>query len=133
MFDIETKIGEIHFAPGIIDKIVLNAVNECNGKAILHNYKGKYAEVVPGIASKMNLYDERTGSIEFIQTEESFKLKIYIVIKFGSSIKKITSDIIDSIYENCEKMLGTKPEKVKIIVTGILSKNIAKRHIEVVK
>lgn len=115
MQDIETKYGKIHFSHNIIGRIAANAVECCDGKAVLQNYRG-------GI---------NAGSVEVIENEDSFSLKIYVVIKFGTSIKKITAGIIDSIYENTEKILGIKPQKVTVIVTGVLSKNIARRHIEV--
>ena len=115
MFDIETKLGDIHFSQSIINKIVEKAIYDCNGNAVLQNYKG-------GI---------NAHSIEFIGDEEGYDLKIYIVMKFGASIKKTTGEIIDSIYENAEKILPAVPRNVTVIITGVLSKNIAKRHIEV--
>lgn len=133
MFDIETKLGEIRFSQGIINKIVMKAAEAYDGKVILHNYKGKYMDMMPGLASKINLYDESTGSVEFTQKDDGYTLKVYIVLKFGTSIKMVTEGMIDSIYENAEKILGKRPEMVTIVVTGILSKNIAKRHIEVSK
>lgn len=115
MFDIETKMGKIHFSQSIVSKIAAKAVEDCRGKALLQNYKG-------GI---------NAASVELIRHEEDYELKIYIVIKFGTSIKQTTSQIIDSIYENTEKILGKKPQKVTVIVTGVMSRNIAKRNIEV--
>ena len=115
MFDIETKFGDIHFSQSIINKIVEKAIEDRNGKVILNNYRG-------GLNST---------TVEYIENEEGFEIKIYVVIKFGASIKENTSGIIDSVYENTEKMLGNKPQKVTVIVTGMASKNIAKRHIEV--
>lgn len=115
-FDIETKLGNIHFSHNIINRIVENAIAECDGKVLLQNYRG-------GL---------NASGVEFIETENGFRIKVYIVIKFGTSIKQTTSKIIDSIYENAEKILGEKPEKIKVIVTGVASKNIARRHIEVI-
>ena len=115
MFDIETKIGDVRFSQNIINRIAEKAVEDCNGNAILQNYKG-------GI---------NAAAVELIQDEESYDLKIYIVMKFGASIKKTTLEIIDSVYENAEKILPKAPRNVTVIVTGVLSKNIAKRHIEV--
>lgn len=133
MFDFETKLGDIRFSQSVINKIVMNAVEDSGGKALLHNFKGKYMNVVPGIASKINLYDEEAGSIEVIQTEAGLEIKIYVVLRFGTSIKNITGEIIDRIYEYTERILEQKPAKVTVVVTGILSKNIARRHIEVSK
>lgn len=131
MFDIETKLGDIHFSSNIVNKIVEKAVESCDGKAMLHNYKGALKDVMPVVASKINLYDESAASVEVIQLDEGFAMKVYVVLKFGTSIKAATSKIIDSIYENTEIILGKVPEKVTVVVTGVVSKNIAKRHIEV--
>lgn len=131
MFDIETKLGGIHFSQNIVNKIVMEAVARCDGKAELHNYKGKYKNVVPDLASKINLYDGEAGGIEFLETEDGFEIKVYVVLRFGASIKKTTSEIIDNICDDMKSIFNAEPNKVTVLVTGILSRNIAKRHIEV--
>ncbi len=131
MFGIETNIGTIRISHTVINKIAAEAVYTCGGKAELLNYKGKYKNVVPGIASKMNLYDADPSSVEVIDTEESIEVKIYIGLRFGSSIKETTAQIIDYMYEHVEAIMGRKPDKVTVVVTAMLSKNIARRHIEV--
>lgn len=131
MFDVETKFGDIHFSSNIINRIAEKAVEGCGGKVMLHNYKGPIKDVMPVMASKMNLYDDSAASVEVTKLGEGYMMKVYVVIKFGTSIKAVTSEIIDSIYENAEIMLGKKPEKVMVVVTGVVSKNVAKRHIEV--
>ena len=127
----ETKFGSIRFSPNIINKIVMEAVENSYGKAEILHYKGKYMNVVPGIASKMNLYDEEAGGIEVAEDEDGMEIHVYIVVHFGTSIKRVTSEIIDYIYEKTEKIMGQKPKRVAVTVTGTISKNIVKRHIEV--
>lgn len=131
MLDIETKLGDIHFSQNVINRIVMDALESCGGKAEIMHYKGKYMNVVPGLASKINLYDEEAGGIQINKTEAGVEIKVHIVVRFGVSIKNTTKQIIDHIYESCERILSEKPEKVTVVVTGTLSKNIAKRHIEV--
>lgn len=131
MFNVETKLGDIHFSQNVINKIVTKAIESCDGKAEILHYKGKYKNVVPGLASKMNLYDEGAGGIQFTSDEDGIEIKVYIVVRFGVSIKNITKKIIDSIYDDMQTILQEKPKKVTVVVTGTLSKNIAKRHIEV--
>ena len=131
MFDIETKLGEIHFPASVINRIVIEAVESCNGKVDILNYKGKYKNMMPWLASRMNIYKEETGGIQVEETEDGMILTVYVVIHFGTSIKRVTEKLIDEIYENMEKVMKVKPKTVKIIVTGTLSKNIVKRHIEV--
>lgn len=131
MFKLENKLGDIVFSETIINRIVTEAVESCEGKAEILNYKGKYKNMVPGIASKMNLYDEESGGIQLTKDEDGLKIKVYIIIHLGASIKETTEKIIDYIYEYVEKMLNERPKAVTVTVTGILSKNMVKRHIEV--
>ena len=131
MFDVETKLGNIHFSQGIVNKIVTEAVENCDGKAQLYNYKGKVKNVVPELASRINLYDEESGSIEVTNAEEGMEIKAYVILQFGASIRKTTASIIKYIYEYTEKIMEERPAKVTVVVTGIFSKNIARRHIEV--
>lgn len=131
MFKLENELGDIVFSETIINRIVTEAVEGCGGRAEILNYKGKYKNMVPGIASKMNLYDEESGGIQVTKDEGGLRIKVYIIIHFGASIKETTKKIIDYIYEYTEKMLSEKPAEVTVTVTGILSKNMVKRHIEV--
>lgn len=131
MFKLENKLGDIVFSETIINRIVTEAVESCEGKAEILNYKGKYKNMVPGIASKMNLYDEESGGIQLTKDEDGLQIKVYIIIHLGASIKETTEKIIDYIYEYVEKMLNERPKTVNVTVTGILSKNMVKRHIEV--
>lgn len=131
MFDIETKLGEIHFPASTINRIVMEAVESCGDKVDILNYKGKYKNMMPWLASRMNIYKEEAGGIQVEETEEGMILTVYVVIHFGTSIKRVTEKLIDGMYENLERVMKIKPKTVKIVVTGTLSKNIVKRHIEV--
>ena len=131
MFEVETKYGKISFSQNLINRIAVEAVEHCGGRAAILNYKGKYMNVVPGIASKMNIYDEEVGGIEIIRAGAGIAVVVYIVVKFGCSISQVTNEIIDYIYDKMETIMGERPEKVTVVVTGSVSKNIARRHIEV--
>lgn len=131
MFDHKSKLGEIHFSNNIIYRIVSEAIAEYGGKVEILNYKGKYMNMVPGIASKMNIINEEAGSIQVREDKDGPVITVYVVIHFGTSIKKATEKIIDNIYDLMERIMGVKPKTVRVIVTGTLSKNIVKRHIEV--
>ncbi len=131
MLDIQTKLGDIKFSPDIVNKIAAEALNEFGDDVNILNFKGRYKNAVPGLASKMNLYDEEAGGIESEETSDGIMIKVYVVIRFGISIRKITSGIIDRIYEDFEKTMGVPPAKVTVAVTGVQSKNTGRRYIEV--
>lgn len=131
LFKKETKLGDILLNKDIIYRIVTEAVENCGGKAEILNYRGKYMNMVPGIAAKKNLSYEEYSGVHFAEDEDGLKIRVCIIVHFGASIKRVTNQIIDYIYEYVEKMFGIKPAKVTVLVTGTISKNIAKRHIEV--
>ena len=56
MFDIETKLGEIHFPASTINRIVMEAVESCGDKVDILNYKGKYKNIMPWLSCRMNIY-----------------------------------------------------------------------------
>ncbi len=100
-------------------EIIDHAIDDCHGKVSLQNYKGKYATVVP------------TSSVEFTETEEGTDIVIYVVLKFGASIDYYTKYLLNRLYDDIESIMGERPRSVKVVVTGVQSKNIGKRHIEI--
>ena len=99
MLNMETKLGDIRFSPGIIGVLVVDSIEPFSGKAELLNYRGRYQSVASGLASRMNLCDEDAGSMRVEDTDEGVDITVYITVRFGVSIKKITEGIIDNIYE----------------------------------
>lgn len=131
MFKLETELGDILFSDNIINRIVTKAVESCDGKAMLMNYRGKYRSMFPDLASKMNIYNGEAGAIQFTESEEGLDIHLYVVLRLGASIKRTTKKIIDYIYEYVEKMTGREPVGVTVTVTGMVSKNIVKRNITI--
>jgi uncharacterized alkaline shock family protein YloU len=58
-------------------------------------------------------------------------VKIYILVRFGSSIGKVCEDIDSDFRAALPQIIGVDVGKLTIIVKGLLSKNISKRNIEV--
>ena len=119
MFDRETDLGKIHFTRSVIEKIIKDAVETCDGKVFLRNYKGKVRSLVQG------------SDYTIDQKEEGTDIVVYVVIAFGAGIGRYTRQMLDYIYDNVEKVMGERPNNVKIVVTGVQSKDIARRHIEI--
>ena len=129
MFDRTNEIGKIHFSENVIYKICADAVNK-TGDVRIQNYKGRYTAKKPGLLNAFSSGEEDYDDIELEQTEDSVRITVYIVVRFGVSISNVAAGIIDHIYEQMEEVMGVKPAFVRVIVTGTASKTIAKRHIE---
>lgn len=128
MFDINTDWGQIHFSKDIIRKICVDAVDSCEGKAVILNFRGK------GRNKGEVLFQQKKHHIpdDIIMEgdDDSLEITIYIVIRFGASIRGCAEAIIDHIYAQTEKVFGRTPVKVTVINTGTASKDIMARHME---
>lgn len=123
MLDINTKIGDIHFSENLIKNLIKDAVDSVGPKAQLNNYKGKYM-----YSSSGNL-----SNIVIEETEEGWDIVLFIVVSFGASISTVANNIIDKVYSNMEDMLDVKPHSVKVMVTGVASRDIARRKLEFIR
>lgn len=126
MITVDTDLGTITVTKWVIGKIILDIVEEFEGKVIISNHKGK----VPGIVSKISGMDE-INTMELDMTEEGLDIRIFVVLRFGTSITRTTNLLVDTIHERIKELTGIAPNSVAVVVTGMISKNIAPRHIEV--
>ena len=46
MFERQTDVGKIHFSQGVIERIIKDAIDGCDGRVFLNRYKGKYMGMV---------------------------------------------------------------------------------------
>ncbi len=133
MLKIKTDLGEIRFSTNVIKKIVTDAVHELDGKVYIYHHKGKYQNAVSGIGSRMSLYNGDwgdPGSIEVSDDEVGLDITVYVVVKFGTSIRSSCISILQYIDQNVEKVMGAKASTIRVIVTGVESNQIARRHLE---
>jgi len=122
----ETKEGTIYIDKPVVGKIILEAVEQFSGKVLLSNHKGKTSGIVPiiGGIDDRNFMDIEVG-------EKGIDIRFYIVIRFGTSINKVTEALIERIKKNIELITGLAVESIVVVVTGILSKQMVRRNIEV--
>lgn len=61
------------------------------------------------------------------------KIKIYVLVKFGAGIKHTADRLIEIVNQSISETIGKDAADVSVVIKGVFSKNIAKRHIEVKK
>lgn len=71
--------------------------------------------------------------VQSSEDEKNIDLEFSIIVKFGTSIRKISEHLADDIAKAIEKKSGKKPHQIKIRIAGVKSKQIAKRNLEVIK
>lgn len=126
MLTVETKIGKISITKNIIGRIVADAINQFDGKVMISNHKGKVGKQTP-----KKYTTEDVSNMELAFGENGMDLRLYIVIRFGTSITMVTNHLVNTLHEKIKSVTGQEPNSVAVVVTGMISKNIAKRHIEV--
>lgn len=131
MFEMGTEWGQIHFSRNVIQQICISAVDSCGGSAMIMNYGGKSKGKGKGIASlapKMGRIDNDEIVVE--EREDGLFITIYVVIRFGASIKDTAEHILDRVFEQMEEVMNVVPKQVLVVNTGTASKDIAPRHME---
>lgn len=122
--NIDTEYGSIGINKTIITQMVTEAVDAYSGKAWLGNAKAVF-----------NIFsNDESSNIDIVWDDEEIYINIFLIIKFGTSISRVTNGIIDYIEKNIKVTFGDVPSKIRILVTGIESKQqVIKRDIEVVR
>ena len=57
----------------------------------------------------------------------------YVVLNFGASIKKVTDTVLDALCREMQSMFPQQKGIFTMVITGVKSKNIAPRNIEVTR
>ena len=124
---LETPEGDISLSKNIIGRIVIESVRKFRGKVKITNHKGKG----PGIVKKISGVDA-ANNMDITMGEKGLDIRIYVVINFGTSIGKVTSQLIEEIQNRTKELTGLEPNSVAVIVTGMVSKQqMTRRNIEV--
>jgi len=128
LITVNTELGTITVAKSVIGNIIKDVIDSFEGKVIISNSKGK---ITNHLAYKLGTKDEY-NDIDIILTEEGLlNIDIYIVLKFGTSIKSVTEKMISDIRESIKTAVAMEVNEITVTVTGMMSKHIAPRHIEV--
>lgn len=122
----ETENGSITIEKAVIAKIVSETVAQFNGKVIISNYKNKTTT----FAAKIGVTDD-INNMDISMGSKGLDIKLYVMVRFGTSIGMVTNTLINDIHKNVCRYTSIEPNSVAVVVTGTISKNIAKRKIEV--
>ena len=124
-----TDMGVMKINRLIFGRLVLDALASAGGKAFPASEKGKLLAGIGGsrpaageIADNLVVKEEADGSL---------LLKLYIIMSFGSSIQLATGQILDSLEGDLKPMFPGQSGRIVLKITGVKSKQIAPRDIEV--
>jgi uncharacterized alkaline shock family protein YloU len=123
---VETVNGSIFIQKPVVGKIIADAVRGFGGKVFLSSHRGK---VISGLAARLGRDD--ISFMEITQGKGGLDIRFYILIRFGTSINWVTELLIETIKKNTEEITGIEVGSVAVVVKGMVSKQTARRNIEV--
>ena len=127
LYRFNTEYGEISITKAVITKIIIEAVERFDGKVLISNQRGK---IVTGLFSKIGYFDD-SSNIEINMGPKGLDVRIFLVLKFGTSIAKVTNQLIEEIQHNIKAFTTAEPNSVAVVVAGTLSQQLTRRYIEV--
>ena len=118
LYKLETKDGDISVDKAVVGKIIADAIE---------HFKGK---VVSGFAAKIGVMDD-ISYMEINLGNNGLDIRFYILIRFGTSINRVTEELIRTIKKNTEDTIGLEVNSIAVVVTGMISKQTVRRNIEI--
>lgn len=126
LFKVQTENGTIIVFKEAVNCIIVKVIEEFEGKVSIGNHKGKLSDFMSKIGGK-----EEASDIQITNGEHGLDIRVYLLIRFGTSIRKVTELLIDRIKTQVEMETEQSVNSVSLIITGVFSKQIAKRNIEI--
>ena len=110
---------------GAIDEIIADTLRPYEDKVWLANYKGPVSDVMVRLGN----FDSLAETVVKM-TEKGLFIRLYVMLRFGLSINETTAGIMDNLAFSLLEYIELPIYNIEIIVTGMLSKNVAKRNIK---
>lgn len=128
----ETQLGTISVSNLLYAQIIAESFRQegCEGKIWPATRKGRQI----GTDQKFSI-SEFASHIEAAESfdGDSVDLEFSVIVKFGTSIREVTGTVADFIAETVEAKLGKKPCQISIKISGVKSRQVARRSLEVVE
>lgn len=120
----KTYLGEIEISRSVLTRAVLDAVNAMDGQVLVTNKKGKLQSTGGRFGG------DAADSIDIEVEGDNVLIRVYLIVRFGISMKQTTDALSEKIRKGIMKVTGIAPSTVILHVTGTLSKRVAPRDIE---
>jgi Uncharacterized protein conserved in bacteria len=128
----ETSIGTITVSNVIFAELIASGLNrpEFNDLVWAASSRGRLID----LDSKSGISEFASGiKVSSSSEAEGISLEFCVIVKFGTSISSVTDALCDYISSAICKLQGHRPVKLTVRVTGVKSRNIARRDVEVVR
>ena len=124
MISVKNDFGIVTFHPSVFAKIALNAAESFGGRLMITNSSGKPVKTGDTGKEPMKFVEAS------VSDQGTVSVKVFLIVRFGTSISGITKEFTERLKEEAQLITGVVIDTVITVVTGVISKNIAKRNLE---
>ncbi len=124
-YAIKTERGNILITKKVIARIVMDAVDKFEDKVFITNQNGKLF----GAFSRLGGLDE-TINMEINFGEKGVDIRLFIVVRFGTSIGMVTTQLMDDIQAGVNRVMGIETNSLSVVLAGTISRTIAMKYEE---
>lgn len=116
----------------VIERMIIEDMLGMDTFLMLSNKKGKPIKEKPTPIIDPDYYD----AVEVSEKKGEVKVKIYVVIRYGSNISKTADKIFEAVENDFGMLRLDKPRSISVKIrgiTGVNSDEIVKRNIDIVR
>ena len=126
MIQYRTEKGMVTFEPQVFGMIALDTAQKREDVYAVSNARGKVIRLRENGRENLSFIE-----VEPIEQENAIDLRIYVVLSFGKSISTAAQELGRDIRENIKLITGVSVRDLTMIVTGVKSRKIAHRELEI--
>ena len=123
------EFGAVGVNKSVIEKMIIEELLKMKSSVMLCNKKGKLIKEKRTPWIDPDHYD----AIDVTEKRGEVNVKIYLVIIKGNTISEVSDIIFGFIEELFELLRLDKPKSINVKVKGMMSDELQKRNIEVVR
>lgn len=126
---VRNDFGAVAVNKGVIERMIIEDLLGMSDVLLLCNKKGKLIKEKPTPLIDPDYYD----AVDVSDKKGRVTVKIYVILDAGCSIPAVAGEVFDRIEQDFDMLRLDRPEIIKFKVRGVLSDEIEKRSIDVVR
>lgn len=123
------EYGAVAVNKVVIERMIIEDMLAMSDSVIMCNKNAKPIKDKPTPFIDPDYFD----SVEVSDKKDFIKVKVYIIVRFGNNISETADRLLDTIENDFALLKLRKPDVIKIKVRGIMSDELVKRNIDVVR
>lgn len=124
-----TEYGAIAVNKGAVEQMIIEDMLAMSDSVLLCSKKGKLIKDNPTPFIDPDYYD----AVEVSEKKGEFSVKVYVLVKSGVNISHAAEAIFEAVEAGFDLFRLGKPEVIKVKVRGIISDEIVKSSIDIVR